>query len=245
MKETEPASDGISTGDARAISDVGENPRITDTLATPPPAAAGGLVDRLGVAFNPALHESSATGPRMRADGGWCLKRGNGARKVNGKSPAGGVAYVVPPPGKQQEPPAAGAAPGPAPAPNQPPPVNGEQILETTLENNPVLGEADYEGTAIGLQNGIFSLARLTMGPAWQEDNDERDAWRGCIRRLWHHYQLPRVGPILEMLMLGCATIAKRREDARTLQGWAKMKAWMGLGAPVIESSAEKENKAA
>lgn len=216
----------IATVDpSRALADLGEPNKPTKTI--PPPAApAGKLVDKLGTPFDDAQHSRDRHGnPMMRADGGWCLKRGNGARKLAGKPPAGAVGYVSvapkPDAAPTGTPPAGGSAPSPGAA--------GSVVDGVPVDGVPMLTEADFEGTALGLTNGGFSLMQLVFGKAWEPDDQERRTWVGALRRLWYHYQLPRVGPLIEVLLLIPATIAKRRHDARTLEGWAKVKAWMGV----------------
>lgn len=219
----------IETVDAkRALGDLGQPNK--PTVVAPPPPPAGKLVDKLGAAFDDALHERDRLGnPKMRADGGWCLKRGNGARKANGKPPAGAVGYVsvAPKPAATPASSSPGEAAGPTSSPS--PGASGQVVNALPIEGAPMLTEADYEGTAIGLTNGGFSVLQLVFGKAWEPDTNERDAWRGALRRLWFHYQLPRLGPLIEVLLLLPATIAKRRDDARTKEGWAKAKAWMGM----------------
>ncbi len=231
----------IATVDAkRALADLGEPPRITDTIATPAPApASAGLIDKLGQAFDNARHERDRTGnPKMRADGGWMLKRGNGARKARGEAPAGAVSYVVPPSTRSTTDPAASSAPQPTAG------AAGDVVAALPAPEGvaPLLTEADYEATALGVTNGSFSLMQLMLGDAWKPDTDERAAWTGALRRLWCAYQLPRLGPLIEVLFLLPATIAKRRHDARTRQGYAKMKAWLGWSKP--DKPAEPDERA-
>ncbi len=220
---TEPvAPTPIATVDAkRALADLGEPNKPTVTVP-PPPAPAGKLMDKNGQPFDDLRHERDKAGnPKLTAAGSWWPKRGNAARKIAGKpiSGAAGKGYV----GVLEKPaPADGAA------------TAGEMTAGAagaTVDAmaTPMLSEADYEGTAIGLTNGGFSLMKLFFGKAWEPDGMELDTWRGALRRLWFHYELPRVGPLIEVVLLIPATIAKRRDDARTKEGWAKAKAWLGL----------------
>lgn len=240
-------TDDIQTVDAaKALGDVGETPRVTNTIpvAAAPVPDPSGLRDNNGVAFDPLLHEAGPTGPRMRGNGSWALKRGNGARRAKGLPPSGAVSFAVLPPKPRTEepPPAAGAAPSPAPQPS-PAPAGGAQIVhEATIETNPVLVEADYENTAKGVQRGLFAVAKLRFGPAWEPDDAERTEWVGCLRRLWHHYQLPRIGILAEFVVLTWSSISKRREDAKTLEGWAKLKCWLGIKPTLAVETETKPN---
>lgn len=223
----------IPSVDARkALADLGEPPRVTTTL--PPAGSAApasapphkGLMSPNGKeAFDPMRHSQDRYGnPMARADGFWMRRRGNGGRALKGLPPTG-APYLSPP---AKAAPSADQVDEPAPAASSA--GAGGAVVDAVPAPGPeLLTEADYEGTAIGVQNAMFGLCRLFFGSAWEPDDNERDTWRGALRRLWCHYQLPRLGPLLEVIVLVPVTIAKRREDARTQQGWAKIRIWLGL----------------
>jgi hypothetical protein len=245
-------TDPIPTTDARkALSDVGDTPRVTTTIApaapAAPPPSSPGLRDNFGVSFDPVLHGIDRNGnPILTANGRWAKKRGNGGRRNLGKEPTGFLS-VKPPSSAAAAPPApvgsvqpnphsapVSSAPPPAGAP--PPAAAAGVVHDATVELAPQLTEEDYRATGQGVRRGLFALARLQFGPAWKEEDDEAEAWSSALTRLWHHYQLPRLGVIAELAVLIGTTIAKRREDARTKEGFAKLKAWFGIGVPKIKA---------
>ncbi len=208
----------------RALADLGETPRITATMAAPPEPKPG-LLDQAGEAFDPALHGVDRNGnPKMRADGCWWRKPGLGARKAKAAKD-GDESYVVPPAGE------AAAS------------TSSSPTVDAVAAPEPMLTEADYEGTASGIQNGMFSLMQLWLGGAWAAEAEEAKIWRGALARLWFHYQLPRFGPIIEIIILIPSTIARRRDDARTKEGWAKVMAWMGFKPKVDQVVDQVEKK--
>lgn len=225
----------IPTVDAgKALADIGgAAPRVTPMAA---PASAGHRVDNLGQPFDSMRHAVDKAGnPILHASGRWALKRGNGSLKAQGKPMVG---LIMPPKAKPEgasaETQPAGAATSEGPTPGQ------VGVVDATTAPPPVFVETDYEGTAAGVTAGMFGILALIFGPAWDADTAERDTWRGALRRLWFHYQLPRIGPIVEVLMLIPVTIAKRRNDAKTLEGWAKVKVWCGFKAKPDDQNGEK-----
>lgn len=200
---------------------VNELPRATPTTA-PNAAAAGANVDKFGTVYDPAKHEH-----RQRVNGAWALKRGNGARKASGASYSVPRLAKVPdtaaaPGSPAVAPPAAAAGPSFAPGSSIGPlpsePV--EHIPE--VETSPMLTEADYANTGEAITRGLFGLAQLTLdSKAWEPTPAESRAFAGVFARIWQHYQLPRLGPIIELLFLIPPTIAKRADEPNT-------KKWLG-----------------
>ncbi len=183
-------------------------------------------MDQAGVAFDAGKHElDKVTGTgRLSKSGRWMLKRGNGSRIAAGKPPAGAIKsnLILPPdhqaaappaptaPGQPEGPASAGTAPGTAPLHKGPvtvtvglPPPPAPTALE------------DYESTAVGMANGVWACAQLMGGPKWEPTPDEVGAWSKALQRVWHHYQLPIVGPLVELVILGFRSAAKRADSSR------------------------------
>lgn len=219
---------------------VGELPESSrDFGAAPDSAPAVALhdphVDPDGVRFDAARHESDRNGnPQRRADGRWKKKRGNGGRKANGhpllnlfasktddkkRAVPDAVPDAVPHVQTAEietnteqpnnsgssfmaDAPSAGAA--------------GQTVQGVVVDAAPQKTLQDYDSTATSLTHGQFAVLQMLLGPAWQSDKEEHrhhvDAWR----RVLHHYQFPVIGPLLELGIVLCTSIAKRSGDVET-----------------------------
>lgn len=225
-----------------ATADVGRG--TSGPQGAPPPAAAAPSADvrtdTKSEAFDPAKHESDANGNgRTKRDGTWQRKRGNGARKAKGLSLSNLFGFgkdvpapeTVPGPGTAagDEPPATGssflAAPGPA-SPGQ----NGTSPGEAAPEEETRHTIDAYDATAASLTHGQFAVLSLIFGPAWDAAKPERDRWIDMWRRLWFHYQLPVVGPLIELLILAVTTVSMRRNDEETKRRVSSVWRWMRGG---------------
>ena len=227
-----------------ATADVGRG--SGGSQGAPPAAAAapssGGRPDSKGEAFDPAKHEADANGnPRTKRDGTWQRKRGNGARKAKGlglmnlfglgkdvPAPEAGPA-TVPAASTEGAPPAAGssflATPGPAT-----PGANGAAPGADAPEE-PTSNTIDaYDATAASLTHGQFAVLSLVFGPAWVASKTEHDRWVDMWRRLWFHYQLPVVGPLIEFVILSVTTVSMRRNDEETKRRVGSVWRWMRGG---------------
>lgn len=219
-----------------ALINVGELPRPTPKAAPGPIPAPQGDVDAKGVAFDPSRHER-----RTKADGSWCLKRGNGARRNAGLPNAGRLfqqAKPAPSPAPSPAPapataPVDAAAPSPAPAAapapefapgsrlGSLPPDDGGIVPD--VEENPTLNEADYQPTGEALSRGFFAFAQLALDrEPWEPAPGEQKALAGALTRVWHHYTLPRIGPLAELLLVLLPIFAKRSDAPKTRRafGW-------------------------
>ena len=215
-----------------ATADVGSS----GSTPAPPPGDPR-QVDDHGVTFDRTKHEADANGNgKRRRDGGWVLKRGNGARKSKGlgllnlfrggqpaEQPAPASATDAPTPA-----PTTGASflasPGPAPAGGAQP---GGAAAQPEAAPNPI---ESYDATAAALTHGQFAVLTIALGPAWEAQPQEHKAWVDMWRRLWFHYQLPVVGPLIEFLILSATTIAKRRGDAETKRRVGGLWRWLRGG---------------
>lgn len=206
------------------------------TVPAAPPASppASAAVDQAGVAFDPIRHEvDKATGTgKLSRLGRWMLKRGNGARVAAGKPMAGATSTLVIP--KEALRPA-DQVPGPVPAA---PAANPGQAGTAPLPTGPVqvsvappaapapLDLEAYESTAVGVAHGVWAVAQMAGGPKWEPTSDEVSAWSKALQRVWHHYQLPIVGPLVELVILAFRSSAKRT-DSRQVRGlFAKSWRW-------------------
>lgn len=217
-----------------ALINVGELPRPTPKAAPGPIPAPQGDVDAKGVPFDPTRHER-----RRKGDGTWCLKRGNGARRAAGLPNAGMLFQQAKPATSPAPAPAAApvdaAAPSPAPAPAAVPapefapgsrlgslPPDGDGIVPE-IETAPTLTEADYQPTGEALSRGFFAFAQLALDhEPWEPAPGEQKALAGALTRVWHHYTLPRIGPIAELLLVLLPIFAKRSDAPKTRRafGW-------------------------
>lgn len=221
-----------------------ETPRSAPSDLAAPAAAPAPMVqgsapagparlDSAGAAFDPALHEVGPGGePRMRQDGRFALKRGNGARRRAGLPPAGnaGAGFPGRPPKPKPKPaasepshptpPQVAAAPSPAASAAEPAPVSDVRIPEveppSEAEADPPADPADYRETAEALTEGQFGGAQIAFGAAWEPRPSERSAWIDAWAKALAHYQAPKAGPLLRLIILAVCSVAKRRGDAET-----------------------------
>lgn len=209
-----------------ALAAAGDTPRASESLAggTAAPVAdpAAGLRDDEGTSFDPALHGRDAFGnPKKTAAGRWAKKTGNGARKAKGLPASGNLVKGAMPadePGNGQETP-------PAPGGFNAPPSAGESgAVDAEVMTGPApLSPDEYRPTAKAIANGVCGAARMWRGEHWKPSDVERAELEDTITRLWVTYQLPRVGPIVELIvvLIGFAMNGeKRREDLAKLGRW-------------------------
>ena len=171
--------------------------------------------DKSGDVWTPGVHEDP---PRKNDRGRWAKLRGNAARKAKGMPPSGattGKAFrAAPAPQAPQAAPRMVSDIGPEldfPAPGEHGP--GAAAGPGAPEPMPQLMEADYQPTAEALTRSLFGAAALGWGKAWEPRPDESAALTNSLRRVWHHYQLPRLGPILETVTVMVGIFARRRDD--------------------------------
>jgi hypothetical protein len=221
-------------------------PMGTPTAAAPPgPACDPAVPDPDGTVWDAALHEDP---PRYNAQGRWARRRGNAIRKAKGLPPTGvsaGKAYVAKPAAAPPPPPAA----APPPSASTPPPpelTDGPPVLDAVPDGiapPPPLDQGQrpleaYASTAAGLVDGAATVAQLTMGNAWILKADERRGLVDASQRVLHHYQLPVVGPLLELALVLLPIIGRRRNDPETRQVMGNLLAWWrrrGQLAPVVD----------
>lgn len=242
MTESNPNPEGILTLPEATPGAIA--PPATPTAATPAvqpegpaPAGEAAAVDQAGVALDPAVHEiDKATGTgRLSRLGRWMLKRGNGARAAAGKPMAGAVKSNLviprPPPSSSAVPPpgsTAGASPGASPA--HAGGIQVEVMPPGTVNPPPRIGLEEYESTAVGVSNGFWACAQMIGGPKWEPTTDEVSAWSKAIQRVWHHYQLPLVGPLVELVILGFRSAAKRADSSKVRGFFSASWSWMRGG---------------
>lgn len=205
-----------------------------DPVSIPPAGngSAAAIVDGSGAPFDPLKHEvdKMTGGGKLSRFGRWMLKRGNGARVAAGKPMAGATSTLVIPKEAQRPADAVPEAvptatePGTAPLPRGPVSVSIAPEASAPV----ALDLEAYESTAVGVSNGVWAVAQMTGGPKWEPTADEVSAWSKALQRVWHHYQLPIVGPLVELVILAFRSAAKRT-DSRQVQGlfarswrWAK-----------------------
>lgn len=225
MNETPiPASQAIA---ALALELPRETPTIDhaagqmgDPAADPGTGSATGLsLDSKGQAWDAAVH---VVPPRKNIRGEWAKKPGNAQRKASGKPPAGKVFQ----PGSAQArdtPPADAAGSRPQTAERgpisqigdttPPPPAGGPQIVPEAAAQTPL---EDYKVSAESLSRGFFGGMSLGFGEAWKPEPEELTGLSGAVQRVLFHYQLPKVGPLIELATVLLAIFAKRRTDPET-----------------------------
>jgi hypothetical protein len=209
------------------------------TPAAPAPAAAPAAdppKDRTGAAWDPAIHETPA---RLNSERKWARLRGNAQRKAAGKPLAGTTAGMQPRPAAA---PAAPAAPAAAPAaPASPsvlvipkadqrsgatPGASGQEVDgKPEAAAGPLPPEA-YDASAAALTGGMFGLAAIAFGKAWEPTTAERSAWVEAWRRLFLHYGWRPLNPLVEVCVLAVGSIAKRRDDPETRAKVGGMWSW-------------------
>ncbi len=201
------------------------------------PAAPGadqpapGITDRKGNRHDPLYHEVPA---RLNAEGLWAKRRGNAIRKAKGLPPSGktfgGAGFQAAPPKLDQAPPAPAAPPAGASTPppmdmlnGTPPPPVVDGVPSPEIAGQPL--EA-YEATAGGWVDGTLGIAQMSLGPAWEPKPQERTVLVRAVQRVLHHYQLPILGPVLELVLVVIGFAAKRKDDATTRTRLAAMWDW-------------------
>jgi hypothetical protein len=217
--------------------------------AAPPPST----LDRDNKAWDATFHENP---PRLNSEGRWAKLRGNAARRAAGK-PMSGVAANHSPRIRQEgdsspQPAAPPQPPPPAvdppPTASQPPPPELTGAAPPPIRDGvpvgPDLGQAElrplesYQATAVGMVDGAATVAQLTMGKAWVLKPDERNGLVGAVQRVMHHYQLPIVGPLLELVLVLLPIIGRRREDPETRQVVGNLLSWWrNRGKPAAPAS--------
>jgi len=95
--------------------------------------------------------------------------------------------------------------------------------------DEPTMAPEDFKATADGIARGTFAAAALVIGPAWNPEPDECPALSGALQRVWHHYQLPRLGPVPELIAVLIPIIARRRSDPATQSIFRRILAILGL----------------
>lgn len=240
------ATPGAVPAASPAVADAATPPPAS---ATPPPAATGAK-DNAGVVFDPAIHEtdkSTGLGKLAKATGKWMLKRGNGARAAAGKPMAGAVksSLVLPPEVIKANiaPPAAPPASGEAPLPTGP--VSVTVVSDTPVPQAPPVALADYESTAVGVTHATWAVFQMLGGPKWEPASDEISAWSKAWQRVWHHYQWPIVGPLVELIILAFRAAQKRTDTTKVRGLFAGVWRWAKGGNFSEPAPANDENKAA
>lgn len=238
----------IADGSLSTVADVGDLPRQTSLLTSPPggtPAAplATGEPDGAGAPWSAALHESP---PRRNAKNEWAKKRGNGARKARGLPNAGATTGQTPspvsaPPFPEVKPaPASAFAKGSSIAPD--PVAGADHVHDAQVDTPAMLGEADYLQTGEVITRGLFGVAQLTLdGKAWEPTPEEKRAFSLCIARIFAHYGFPRLGPIAELFFLVPPTVSKRADQPKTKRvlGWLAGLFHLGRTPAVVEQPPE------
>lgn len=206
--------------------------------AAPPTQPAADQVerDRDGAAWDPAVHENP---PRRNEKGRWARLRGNAQRRAKGLPMAGIAALAIAKRAESRPDPAAPPAEppkavDPPPAASQAPPASilaGEAtpIRDGVPDAGPAPGARpveDYAGTAAGLVDGAFGAAQLSLGPAWLLKTDERRSLVDATQRVLHHYQVPVLGPLLELALVLIPVIGRRRNDPETRRVFGLVLDW-------------------
>lgn len=193
---------------------------------------APGITDRKGNLHDPLYHEVPA---RLNAEGLWAKRRGNAIRKAKGLPPSGktfgGAGFQTAPPKLEQAQPAPAAPPAGASTPppvdmlnGTPPPPVVDGVPAPELAGQPL--EA-YEATAGGWVDGTLGIAQMSLGPAWEPKPQERTVLVRAVQRVLHHYQMPILGPVLELVLVVIGFAAKRKDDATTRTRLSAMWDWM------------------
>ena len=236
-----------SIPDAAAImtpDKLGDDPRVTPRAAVDAVAAATAPApvsipdrDGHGVAFDPARHERrlvslpGGTRWKVRADAARSHKaaptgRGPGRPR---KIPQEGTTAPEPAPVPQPAPIVAPAAPVAAPivtalpasmsivAPDAPAPAPDAPAAAAPLT------EAECLIAAKAVTNGALAGARMWRGDHWRADQMEHTELVGSLARVWSHYGLPKVGPLVEwglVVITFCMSAEQRRKDLAALWRW-------------------------
>jgi hypothetical protein len=245
----------LNAGDMTALMQLPQaTPGVVSPLVSPMTTGAapahGGELDRHGVAYDPRRHEH-----RIKANGSWALKRGNGARLAAGKPLAGSTSGHAP---RAKDEPAAPETtattcpqvqPGPVAQPQEsrpgpflamgeagvPPEAMGPgnasvppaSAAGTTMVPEVMRGPADYQLTAEGLTSAQFGIMSMALGKAWEPEREESKAWTEAWKRTMAHYQTPILGPLLELFVLLVGSVSKRWHDATTNARVGAVWRWM------------------
>lgn len=213
-----PSAGSLDSVPSVAIGDVGDLPEVTtgkDNPAVPAPAPAAPsppsdgapLLDLHGQAWSADLHE---TPPRMNKGHYWAKIPGRVPEVIKDKSffrPPGRPAGVQSSAGRGLN----GAA---VPEGSPPPGLFGLNIQADAVPG--LVTAEEYEATSTGIVSGLFGILRMTISKAWTPEGDEELTWRKAVNRVWTYYQLPRLGPLIELGVLGVGSAAKRSEDKPT-----------------------------
>ncbi len=217
-----------------ALAASGDTPRASDTMAKPDPASAAapasapGMVDDAGIPFDRARHQVDAfDNPKRTSKGLWAKKTGNGARKLAGKPTVtnGLIRGASRPAPVQEVPPAAAAAPN-VDTFVPPPPADGlpDDDAKDAIPAPELLTPEMCRATATGVTDGAIAIARMAGGDHWQASAVERNQLIDSLSRLWAVYNLPRFGPLVELVMVLVSFVVngeKRREDLKRLWSWS------------------------
>lgn len=200
----------------------------------PSPSAGAGEApkDNKGVPFDPAKHEQDpATGlGRLSKQGTWKLKRGNGSRAAAGKPMAGAMQGKLVLPASEASPAPADGKPAEPPPTGTIPPGAVVESIHTQVPPPPPVPLADYETTAVGVSHATWALFQMLGGPKWEPDKEEVGAWSKAWQRVWHHYQLPLVGPLIEVVILAGRAAAKRSDGSKARKWVAGAWRWVRGG---------------
>jgi len=248
---------GVANVDARTILGSGDTPRPSDTTtrsstATQQEPTSSGLLDLDGTTFDRTRHQLDPFGnPKKTAKGVWAKKTGNGAlrlqgRPMTGRLPPGGGRPKDPEPGpvapaaaETSAPSSSGTLPGGStfvPPRSSTPGMSGP-VDGIPLEGPVPLTEAEYQTTAKAVVEGALGMAKMARGDHWEATSAERSQLTESVARVWAAYQLPRLGPVVELLMILVGFIAnqaKRAGDMRILWKWLLGK----KSAPVLTDPA-------
>jgi hypothetical protein len=248
MTTIESAADVLGTPP-----DLPQGTPATPAAAPAPAAPPASTPDKAGQVWDARYHD-----PRqiLNAHGCWAKLRGNAARKAKGLPPSGattGKAFRPAAPAPESGPtspevaPTAQPAPDPAPTASQPPPPELTGAAPPPIRDGvPVGPEAmpearpleAYQATAVGLVDGASTVAQLTMGNAWILKPEESRGLTGAVQRVLHHYQLPVVGPLVELALVLLPIIGRRRNDPQTRDVVGNVLAWFkrkGQPAPTVD----------
>ena len=182
--------------------------------SAPAGAGAGLSLDKNGVAYDASIH---VVPPRRNVRGEWARKPGNAQRKAKG-APMAGKSFgapesnKTPPAGPQAAPAASSQGPisdfGTDPAPAGPAGIPLQPAPQVPLE--------DYKVSSESLARGFFGGMAIGFGKAWEPEPAELTGLSGALQRVMFHYQLPRVGPLFELVTVLIPIFAKRRGDPET-----------------------------
>ncbi len=228
-------SDDVKTIDPlSAVAASGDTPRPSDLAKSAPDAGTGAEVDVDGVTFDPVRHAVDWNGlPKKKTNGQWYLKSGLGARKLAGKPipTPHNKGKPTPQTAPRNDPGQSATLPGGSTfvAPGAPQAdSHGTPGQAGTVDAVEVMAEPltpdQCKATAQAITDGAIGMARMTRGEHWAASADERGQLIDCLSRLWALYNLPRLGPIVELMMLVVSFILngeKRREDIGKLWNWS------------------------